>query len=46
MPGVKAAGEVMGTSDGMAEITAPVEGIIAWEENRYAPLEAARGVGR
>jgi membrane fusion protein, heavy metal efflux system len=40
-PGLRATGEVLGATDGMAEITAPVEGIIRWEENRYAPAEGA-----
>jgi RND family efflux transporter MFP subunit len=41
-PGVRATGEVIGASDGVAEIAAPVEGIIRWEENRNAPPEGAR----
>ena len=41
-PGVRATGEVIGASDGVAEIAAPVEGIIRWEENRNAPPAGAR----
>jgi cobalt-zinc-cadmium efflux system membrane fusion protein len=41
-PGVRATGEVVGASDGVAEIAAPVEGMIRWEENRNAPPEGAR----
>ena len=41
-PGIPVTGEVMGPADGMARITAPVEGLIRWEENRSAPAEGAR----
>jgi cobalt-zinc-cadmium efflux system membrane fusion protein len=40
--GVTATGEVMAAPDGVAEITAPVDGIIRWEENRDAPPEGSR----
>ena len=44
-PGLPASGQVIGAADAVAEITAPVEGIITWELNRNAPAEGA-GVGR
>jgi RND family efflux transporter MFP subunit len=40
--GVTATGEVIPAPDGVAEITAPVEGMIRWEDNRGSPTEGAR----
>jgi RND family efflux transporter MFP subunit len=39
--GVRATGEVIEAPDGVAEIAAPVEGMIRWDENRNAPYEGA-----